>query len=125
MSAGHRDPAARSGSTNAYQGGPPYQNPTDRACDFPYQTLPDPVLAERTPLVHLDWSTNAYHSLNLSLNRPGLCFTNYYHHGEGLWIKPNQPFRVGQYRRGGCHMGSRVKGYNCIEQWHTRENRTA
>ena len=33
-----------------------------------YQTLPDPMLAVRNPLVFLDWSTNAYHSLNLGLN---------------------------------------------------------
>ena len=111
MSAGHRDPAARSGSTNAYQGGPPYQNPKDWACDFPYQTLPDPVLAERIALVVLDWSTNCYHPADLGLTRGCTAFTNHYHRGLGQGIKPNAPSRVGEYRRGGCHMGSMVKGY--------------
>ena len=40
------------GFTNAYQGGPPYQNPSGLACVFPYQTLPDPVLAVRNPLAY-------------------------------------------------------------------------
>ncbi len=65
-------------------------NPTDHtkstkrfACVDPYQTLPDPVLAVRNPLVHLDWSTNAYHSLNLGLTFGCTAFTNDYHRGEG------------------------------------------
>jgi hypothetical protein len=31
-----------------------------------YQSLPRSVLAELTPLVNLDWSTNAYHDADLS-----------------------------------------------------------
>ena len=69
--------------TNAYQGGPPNQNPTDRACDFPYQTLPDPVLAVRNPVVVLDWSTNAYHRADLALHLPYKTFTNLYHRDGG------------------------------------------
>jgi hypothetical protein len=84
MSAGHWDPAARSGSTNAYQGGPPDQNPNDWACDFPYQSLPRSVLAERIALVVLDWSTNAYQSRDLALLLPCRTFTNLYHLDEGL-----------------------------------------
>jgi hypothetical protein len=83
MSAGHRDPAAPSGSTNAYQGPGPNQNPTVLTCDFPYQTLPDPVLAERTALVFLDWSTNCYQSPDLALHQPCETFTKHYHRGEG------------------------------------------
>ena len=75
-----------SGSTNAYQHGPPYQNPSVLTCDFPYQTLPDPVLAERNPMVILAWSTNAYHSRNLALVLPCETFTNHYRRGEGLGI---------------------------------------
>ena len=86
MSAGHWDPAARSGSTNAYQHGPPDQNPSDWACDFPYQRLPDPVLAERNPMVFLAWSTNAYQSRDLALALPYKTFTNHYHRGLGLGI---------------------------------------
>ena len=78
-----------------------------------YQTLPDPVLAERTALVILVWSTNAYHLIDLSLSRPSICFTKHYHRDGGQGIKPDAPFRVGQYRQyrqRGCHVGSRVKG---------------
>ena len=48
-----------------------------------YQMLPDPVLAVRTPLVILAWSTNAYHSRNLSLTFGCTAFTNHYHRTEG------------------------------------------
>jgi hypothetical protein len=56
MSADHRDPASQSGFTIAYQGPVPDQNPKDLTCVDPYQTLPDPVLAERIALVVLVWS---------------------------------------------------------------------
>ena len=55
--------------------------------------------------------TIAYHSADLGRNLPCETFTNLYHRGEGDWIKPNTPSRVGQYRHSGCHMGSMVKGY--------------
>ena len=84
-------------------------------CVDAYQRLPDPMLAVRNPLVILVWSTNAYHLPDLALALPYKTFTNHYHRGLGLGIKPNQPFRVGQYRRGGCHMGSMVKGYVLLE----------
>ena len=42
--------------TNPYQPGRPNQNPSVLACGTPYQSLPDPVLAVRNPLVHLVWS---------------------------------------------------------------------
>jgi hypothetical protein len=42
--------------TNRYQHGRPNQNPSVLACGTPYQSLPDPVLAVRNPLVHLAWS---------------------------------------------------------------------
>jgi hypothetical protein len=47
MSAGGRGFVRRSGFTIAYQGGAPNQKPKDLTCVDPYQTLPDPVLAER------------------------------------------------------------------------------
>ena len=72
-----------SGSTNAYQGGSPYQNPKDWACDFPYQTLPDPVLAARNPLVVSDWSTNCYQPPDLALLLPCVTFTKHYHRDGG------------------------------------------
>ena len=77
------------GSTNAYQGGPPDQNPKDWACDFPYQTLPDPVLAERNPMVFLDWSTNAYQSRDLARALPCKTFTNHYRRGLGIMYYEN------------------------------------
>ena len=80
-------------------------------CVDAYQMLPDPMLAMLKPLVILDWSTIAYHFADLALLLPRETFTNLYHRGLGQGIKPNAPFRVGQYRRGGCHMGSRVEGY--------------
>jgi len=49
--------------TNRYHAARPNQNPSDLACVFPYQTLPDPVLAVRNPLVHLVWSPIHYHGL--------------------------------------------------------------
>ena len=48
-----------------------------------YQMLPESLLAVRNPLVHLDWSTNAYHLIDLGLSRPSRCFTNHYHRTEG------------------------------------------
>ena len=84
-----------------------------------YQMLPDPVLAVRTPLVVLDWSTNCYHRADLAWILPRGCFTNHYHRGERQGIKPNAPFRVGEYRRGGCHMGNVVEGYVLLEWWYT------
>ena len=52
----HGRPRVRMGRlTNAYQHGRPNQNPSVLACGIPYQTLPDPVLAVRNPLVHLVW----------------------------------------------------------------------
>ena len=72
--------------TNAYQGPGPNLNPSDRACDFPYQTLPRSMLAVRTPLVFLDWSTNAYQSPDLGRNLPRGCFTNLYHRDGGQGI---------------------------------------
>ena len=42
--------------TNHYHPPRPDQKPSDLACGTPYQTLPDPVLAERNPLVVLVWS---------------------------------------------------------------------
>ena len=77
----------------------------------PTKLYRNPCSLERTPLVFLAWSTNAYHVADLSLNQPCETFTNLYHRGEGDWIKPNTPSRVGQYRHSGCHMGSMVKGY--------------
>ena len=84
-------------------------------CVDPYHPLPYSMLAVRNPVVILDWSTNAYQSADLALAQPCVTFTNDYHRGQGQGIKPNAPFRVGQYtqRRGsGCHMGNVVKGYN-------------
>ena len=52
----------------------------------PYQEYRDPVLAVRNPVVVLDWSTNCYHPLNLSLNLPRGGFTNHYHRGLGRGI---------------------------------------
>ena len=49
--------------TNAYHGRRPNQKPCGLACGIPYQTLPDPVLAVRTPLVCLAWSWNPYQVL--------------------------------------------------------------
>ena len=49
--------------TNAYQRGRPNQKPCGLACGTPYQTLPDPVLAVRNPLVHLAWSWTPYQCL--------------------------------------------------------------
>jgi len=99
--------------TIAYQRGWPNQNPSGLAWDFPYQTLPDPVLAVRNPLVVLDWSTNCYHPPDLALLLPCVTFTNDYHRGlgQGHWCECS--------RRRGCHMGSRVEGYRCIERWRT------
>jgi hypothetical protein len=50
---------------------------------WPYQRLPDPVLAERNPVVDLVWSTNCYHRADLSLTRGCTAFTNDYHRDEG------------------------------------------
>ena len=55
--------------------------------------------------------TTAYHSADLGRNLPCDSFTNLYHRGEGDWIKPDTPSRVGEYGHSGCHMGSMVKGY--------------
>ena len=49
-----------------------------------YQMLPESLLAVRNPLVFLDWSTNAYHPLNLGRTLPRGTFTKYYHRDEGL-----------------------------------------
>ena len=56
-------------------------------CVDPYQTLPDPVLAVRNPMVVLDWSTNCYHPPDLALPLPCVTFTNNYHRGLGLTIE--------------------------------------
>ena len=53
-------------------------------CVDAYQTLPDPVLTVRTPLVILVWSTRAYHVRDLGLGLPAGSFTNHYHRGEGI-----------------------------------------
>jgi hypothetical protein len=42
--------------TNPYQRPRPNQKPSGLACGTPYQTLPDPVLAERISLGDLAWS---------------------------------------------------------------------
>ena len=89
-----------------------------------YQTLPDPVLAVRNPLVRLDWSTNCYHSADLALALPQGCFTNLYHRELGQGIKPDQPSRVGEYRRGGGHRGNVVEGIHSIEWWYTIKSGT-
>ena len=57
-----------------------------KACVDAYQMLPESVLAVRTPLVFLDWSTNVYHPFDLSLNLPRGGFTNLYHRGLGTHI---------------------------------------
>ena len=44
------------------------------------------MLAVRNPLVILDWSTIAYHSLNLGLNLGQNTITNHYHRGEDRGI---------------------------------------
>ena len=44
------------------------------------------MLAMLKPLVHLDWSTNAYHIADLSLNPGQNTFTNHYHRDGGLGI---------------------------------------
>jgi hypothetical protein len=59
MSAGGGGFRRRSGFTIAYHDPRPDQNPKDLTCDFPYQTLPYPVLAERIALVVLVWSGGA------------------------------------------------------------------
>ena len=51
-----------------------------------YQMLPESLLAVRNPLVHLDWSTNAYHVADLGLNLGQNTITNHYHREEGLGI---------------------------------------
>ena len=61
--------------------------------------LPESVLTVRICLVFLVWSTNAYQSADLGLNLGQNTITNHYHREEGPGIKPNQPFRVGQYRQ--------------------------
>ena len=48
--------------------------------------LPRSLLAMRTPLVFLDWSTRAYHSADLGLTFGCTAFTNHYHREEGLGI---------------------------------------
>ena len=54
-----------------------------------YQTLPEYLLAMLKPLVILDWSTNAYHPLNLGRDLPCEAFTNLYHRDEGLTTDPD------------------------------------
>ena len=51
-----------------------------------YQSLPylTPPLLKH--LVILDWSTNGYQPLDLSVDLPCATFTNTYHRGEGLGI---------------------------------------
>ena len=49
--------------TNRYQRWRPNQKPCGLACGKPYQSLPDPVLAVRNPLVVLVWSGASYHCL--------------------------------------------------------------
>ena len=85
-------------------------------CVDPYQTLPYHTLAERNPLVVLVWSTNCYHLPDLGRNLGQNTITNHYHREGGQGIKPNRPSRVGQYRCGGCHMGSRVEGIHSVAQ---------
>ena len=88
----HGRPRVRMGRlTNAYQRGRPNQNPSVLACGIPYQSLPDPVLAVRNPLVHLAWCRCPYHSL--PINRSG-CAPPSPHHYQLLpprLIKPNDP----------------------------------
>jgi hypothetical protein len=52
--------------TNPYQGPRPNQKPSGLACGTPYQTLPDPVLAERNPLGDLVWSPRRLPTLTIS-----------------------------------------------------------
>ena len=88
------------------------------------------MLAVRTPLVILAWSTNAYHPSDLALLLPRIAFTNHYHREEGQGIEPNAPVRVGQYtqhRGRGCWHGSMVKGgrgYTQLEWWYTIKSGT-
>ena len=44
------------------------------------------MLAERNPVVFLDWSTNAYQSPDLGRNLAQNTITNHYHRGQGLGI---------------------------------------
>ena len=44
------------------------------------------MLAERNPVVFLDWSTNAYQSADPGLNPGQNTITNHYHRGLGLGI---------------------------------------
>ena len=78
MTCSERRAGGRSGLTNAYQHPRPNQNPKDLTCDFPYQTLPESMLAVRNPLVFLDWSTNAYHLPDLALHLPCITFTKHH-----------------------------------------------
>ena len=56
MAARGRSSASQCEFTIAYQPRRPDQKPSVLACGTPYQSLPDPVLAERIPLVFLVWS---------------------------------------------------------------------
>ena len=51
-----------------------------------YQSLPYLTPPLLKPLVFLVWSTNGYHSADLSVDLPCEVFTNHYHRGEGLGI---------------------------------------
>jgi len=93
MSAGPRDPASQSGFTIAYQGPVPDQNPKDLTCVDPYQTLPDPVLAERNWMVVLVWSAGGLPTVTTTLHVPADPFlvgldliTNPYH--AAIWVEP-------------------------------------
>ena len=101
--------------TNDYQQRAPYQihHATGRFRRLPNVTK---ILARGAkPIGRLGLVTppitTAYHSRDLGRNLPCDSFTNLYHRGEGDWIKPDAPSRVGEYRHSGCHMGSMVKGY--------------
>jgi len=64
--------------TIPYQHPAPYQIRHAGGPKDAYQTLPDSVLAVRNPLVILDWSTNAYHLIDLGQTLPWETFTNDY-----------------------------------------------
>ena len=51
------------------------------ACGDAYQRLPDLVPGLQDGLVILDWSTNAYHLIDLGQSRPSGTFTNHYRRG--------------------------------------------
>ena len=118
-----RSSASQCEFTTAYQCRRPNQNPSVLACVFPYQSLPESLLAVRIALVLLVWSGILYHDLPFLRSGIGPAVSILY---QSL---PPHRRRRGTGNRCECSgqrgwVGQLGEGYVGLEWWHTIQSGT-